>query len=186
MKKVAFLTMIFILVMSSIALCAVPDPTSGLGNIQLGYNYYGLNKTSGGIDQGRAGFNELYGTVGIGLGYGGFLNYAKADKTSYTDFGFKTSLLIPNIALLFGQRQMETNGQAGDSSLFFGASFKQGLIAGISVYATYQKGFHFRDEVVGVTYDMGKHSQVSLSWKDYNDNNNNKFRGVGGGVNIRF
>lgn len=186
MKRLVFLTMVFVLVMSSIGMCAVPDPNSGIGDVQLGYNYYGLNKTFGGIDQGRTGFNELYGTVGIGFGYGGFVTHAQADKTSYTDFGLKTTMLIPNVALMFGQRRMETDNQASDSNLFFGASVKQNLIAGVSVYATYQKGLKFKDEVIGITYAMDKNSQMNLSWKDYDDNNGAKFKGIGGGVNFKF
>ena len=103
MKKLMFLTMLFVLAMSSIGMCAVPDPNSGIGDVQLGYNYYVLKKTSGGSNQGKTGFNELYGSVGIGLGYGAFVNHAQADKTSYTDFGIKTTVLIPNVALMVGQ-----------------------------------------------------------------------------------
>lgn len=186
MKRLVLLTMVFILVMSSIGMCAVPDPNSGIADVQLGYNYYDLNKTSDGIDQGKKGFNELYGSVGIGFGYGVFANYAQADKTSYTDFGLKTTMLIPNVALMVGQRRMATNNQASDNNLFFGASIKQNLVAGVAVYATYQKGMQFRDEVIGLTYAMNKNSQMNLSWKDYDDNNGAKFKGIGGGVNFKF
>jgi hypothetical protein len=186
MKKLVFLTMVFVLVMSSIGMCAVPDPNSGIGDVQLGYNYYDLNKTSGGIDQGKTGFNELYGSVGIGFGYGAFVNHAQADKTSYTDFGLKTTVLIPNVALMVGQRRMATDNAASDNNLFYGASIKQNLVAGVAAYATYQKGTHFRDEVIGLTYAMDKNSQINLSWKNYDDNNGATFKGIGGGVNFKF
>lgn len=184
MKKLIGLTMAFVFLLSSIGLAAVPDPSAGIGDIQMGYNYYGLNKTSGGIDQGRTGLNELYGTVGIGFGYGGFVTHAEAGNTSYTDFGLKTTMLIPNVALTFGQRRMETDGQ-NDSNLFFGASVRQSLPAGVSVYASYQKGLKFKDQAVGITYAMDKNSQLNLNWKDYN-HNGTQFRGIGGGVNFKF
>lgn len=186
MKKAVLLTLIFVLMISSIGMCAVPDPNSGIGDVQFGYNYYDLQKTSGGIDQGKMGFNELYGSVGIGFGYGAFVNHAQADKTSYTDFGLKTTVLIPNIALMVGQRHMATDNAASDNNLFYGASIKQDLVAGVAVYATYQKGMHFRDEVIGLTYDMNKNSQMNLSWKNYDDNNGATFKGIGGGVNFKF
>lgn len=186
MKKLVFITMVFLIAMSSIALCAVPDPNSGIADIQLGYNYYDLKQTSGGIDQGKTGFNELYGTVGLGFGYGAFVNYGQADKTSYTDFGLKTTVLIPNVALMVGQRRMATDNAASDNNLFYGASIKQNLLGGVAAYATYQKGTHFRDEVIGLTYAMDKNSQMNLSWKNYDDNTGATFKGIGGGVNLKF
>ena len=186
MKKLMFLTMLFVLAMSSIGMCAVPDPNSGIGDVQLGYNYYDLKKTSGGSNQGKTGFNELYGSVGIGLGYGAFVNHAQADKTSYTDFGIKTTVLIPNVALMVGQRRMTTDNMDSDNNLFYGASIKQNLVDGLAVYATYQKGTHFRDEVIGLTYAMNKNSQINLSWKNYDVNNGATFKGIGGGVNLKF
>jgi len=185
-KKLVFLTMVSVLAMSSIGMCAVPDPNSGIGDVQLGYNYYDLKKTVGGIDQGKTGFNEVYGSVGIGFGYGAFVNHAQADKTSYTDFGLKTTVLIPNVALMVGQRRMATDNKASDNNLFYGATIKQNLVAGVAVYATYQKGTHFRDEVIGLTYAMDKNSQMNLSWKNYDDNNGATFKGIGGGVNFKF
>jgi hypothetical protein len=172
--------------MSSIGMCAVPDPNSGIGDVQLGYNYYNMKKTSGGIGQGKQGFNEVYGSVGLGFGYGAFVNYAHTDQTSYTDFGLKTTMLIPNVALMVGQRRMETDNRNSNNNLFYGASIKQDLIGGVSVYATYQKGTKFRDEVVGLTYSLNKNSQLNLSWKRYDDNNNTTFKGIGGGVNFKF
>ena len=186
MKKLVFLTMVFVLSMSSIGMCAVPDPNSGMADVQLGYNYYDLKKTSGGIDQGKTGFNEFYGSVGIGFGYGAFVNHAQADRTSYTDFGIKTTLLIPNVALMVGQRRMATDGAGSDSNLFYGVSAKQYLAGGVSVYGTYQKGMDFKDEVIGLTYAMNKNSQMNLSWKNYDDNNGMTFKGIGGGVNFKF
>lgn len=186
MKKLIFLTMIFVLAISSIGMCAVPDPNSGIGDVQLGYNYYNLSKTSGGIDRGKTGFNELYGSVGIGLGYGAFVNHAQASKTSYTDFGLKTTVLIPNVALMVGQRRMTTDNAASDNNLFYGASIKQNLVAGVAVYGTYQKGTHFKDQVIGLTYAMDKNSQINLGWKNYEDNNGATFKGIGGGVNFTF
>ena len=186
MKKLIFLTMVFVLAISSIGMCAVPDPNSGIGDVQFGYNHYNLKRTAGGIDQGKVGFNELYGSVGIGFGYGAFVNHGQTDKTSYTDAGFKTTVLIPNVALMVGQRRMTTDNGPSDSNLFYGASIKQSLVAGVSAYATYQKGMHFRDEVIGLTYDMNKNSQLNLSWKNYDDNNGVTFKGIGGGVNCKF
>lgn len=186
MKKLIFLTMVFVLAMSSIGMCAVPDPNSGIGDIQLGYNYYDLKKTSGGINQGNTGFNEFYGSVGIGFGYGAFINHAQADKSSYTDLGLKTTVLIPNVALMVGQRRMATDNANSNNSLFYGASIKQNLFAGVAVYATYQKGTHFRDEAIGLTYALDKNSQVNLSWKNYDDNNGATFKGIGAGVNFKF
>ncbi len=186
MKKLILFTMISLLAMSSIGMCAVPDPNSGIGDVQFGYNYYNLNKTSGGIDLGKTGLNEVYGSVGIGFGYGAFVNHGQAGKTSYTDFGVKTTVLIPNVALMAGQRRMTTDNMASDSNLFYGASIKQSLVAGVSAYATYQKGMHFKDEVIGLTYDMNPNSQINLSWKNYDDNNGVTFKGIGGGVNCKF
>ncbi len=186
MKRLAVLTMIFVLAISSIGMCAVPDPNSGIGDVQLGYNYYDLKKSSGGIDHGSAGFNEFYGSVGLGLGYGAFINHAQGDNSSYTDFGLKTTVLLPNVALMVGQRRMATDNAASDNNLFFGASIKQDLVAGVAAYATYQKGTHFRDEVIGLTYAMNKNSQVNLSWKNYDDNNGATFKGIGAGVNFKF
>jgi len=186
MRRVVFITMVLVIAMSSIGLCAVPDPNSGIGDVQLGYNYYDLKQKSGGIDQGRTGFNEFYGSVGIGFGYGAFVNHAQGAKTSYTDFGLKTTVLIPNVALMVGQRRMATDHMDSDSNLFYGASVKQNLVGGVAVYATYQKGRHFRDEVIGLTYAMDKNSQVNLSWKNYDDNNGATFKGIGGGVNFKF
>ena len=186
MKKLVCFTMVLVLAMSAVGMCAVPDPNSGIGDVQLGYNYYDLKKTSGGIDQGKTGFNEFYGSVGLGFGYGAFVNHVQADKTSYTDFGLKTTVLLPNVALMVGQRQMATDNAASDNNLFYGASVKQNLIDGVAVYGTYQKGRHFKDEVIGLTYAMNKNSQMNLSWKNYNDNNGVTFKGFGGGVNFKF
>jgi len=186
MKKAIFLTMVFVLVMSSVGFGAVPDPNAGIGDVQFGYNYYHLNQTSGAIEQGKTGFNELYGSIGVGLGYGAFVNHAQADKTSYTDYGIKTTVLIPNVALMIGQRQMATDNVSSDSNLFFGASIKQSLIGGVAAYATYQKGMNFKDQVIGLTYAMDKNSQMNLSWKNYDDNNGATFKGIGAGVNVKF
>lgn len=186
MKKLVLFTMIFVLAISSIGLCAVPDPNSGIGDVQIGYNYYDLKKTTGGIERGKTGFNELYGSVGLGLGYGAFVNHAQADKTSYTDFGLKTTVLLPNVALMVGQRRMAADNAASDNNLFYGASIKQSLTSGVTVYGTYQKGSNFRDEVIGFTYAMDKNSQINLSWKNYDDNNGATFKGIGGGVNYKF
>ncbi len=186
MKKAVLLTIIFVLMISSIGMCAVPDPNSGIGDVQLGYNYYDLKKTSGGIAQGKTGFNEIYGSVGIGFGYGAFVNHAQADKTSYTDFGLKTTILLPNVALMVGQRRMATDNAASDNNLFLGTSIKQDLVDGVAVYGTYQKGMHFRDEVIGLTYAMNENSQLNLSWKNYDDNNGATFQGLGAGVNLKF
>ena len=186
MKKVVLLTMVSVLAMSSIGMCAVPDPNSGIADVQLGYNYYNLKETSGGINHGKTGFNEFYGSVGIGFGYGAFVNHAQADKTSYTDVGIKTTVLIPNVALMVGQRRMETDGGNSDSNFFYGASAKQYIASGVSVYGTYQKGKDFKDEVIGLTYAMDKNSQMNLSWKNYDDNNGANFKGIGGGVNFKF
>ena len=60
------------------------------------------------------------------------------------------------------------------------------FVAGVAAYATYQKGTHFRDEVIGLTYAMNKNSQLNLSWKNYDDNNGATFKGIGGGVNWKF
>lgn len=184
MKRLIVLTMAFVFLLSSVSLAAVPDPSAGLGDFQMGYNYYGMHKTSGGVDQGRTGLNELYGTFGIGFGYGGFVTHAEASHASYTDFGLKSTMLIPNVALMVGQRRMETDGR-NDNNLFFGAAVRQGLPAGISVYASYQKGLKFKDQAIGVTYAMDKNSEMNLSWKDY-DHNGTQFRGIGGGVNFKF
>lgn len=186
MKKLMFLTMVFVLAISAVGMCAVPDPNSGIGDVQVGYNHYQLSKTVGGIDQGKTGFNELYGSVGLGLGYGVFVNHAQANKTSYTDFGLKTTVLIPNVALMVGQRRMTTDNAASDNNLFYGAEIKQDLIGGVAAYATYQKGTHFRDEVIGLTYAMDKNSQINVGWKNYDDNNGATFKGLGGGVNLKF
>jgi hypothetical protein len=185
-KKVVFLTMVFVLAMSAIGMCAVPDPNSGLADVQLGYNYYNLKSTSSGIDHGKVGFNEIYGSVGLGFGYGAFVNHAQADHTSYTDFGLKTTMVIPNVALIIGQRRMATDNEASDNSLFYGATIKQALVGGVAAYATYQKGTDFRDEVIGLTYSMDKNSQLNLSWKRYDDNNGATFKGIGGGVNFKI
>lgn len=186
MKKVLFLLMVFVMAMSSVGMCAVPDPNSGIGDVQLGYNYYHLKETSGGVNHGKTGFNEVYGSVGVGFGYGAFVNHAQGGNTSYTDFGLKTTVLIPNVALMVGQRRMETDNQDSDNNLFFGASVKQSLVGGVSAYGTYQRGTHFRDEVVGLTYAMDKNSELNLSWKNYDNNNGATFKGIGGGVNFKF
>lgn len=182
MKKVILLTTVFVLVMSSIGLCAVPDSGAGIGNIQVGYNHYNLKKTSGGIDHGKSGFNEFYGSIGIGLGFGAFVNHAQSSKTSYTDYGLNSSLLLPNIKFMVGQRRMTTDNAASDNNLFFGVAAKQNLSAGVGVYATYQKGTHFKDQVIGLTYNMSKNSQLDLSWKNYEDNNDATFKGIGAGL----
>ena len=186
MKKLVVLTMTFVLGLSSIALCAVPDPNSGIADVQLGYNYYDLQNKSGGVDHGKTGFNEIYGSVGLGFGYGAFVNHAQADHTSYTDFGLKTTVLLPNVALMVGQRRMATDGQESDNNMFYGASVKQPLAGGVAAYATYQKGSNFRDEVVGLTYDMNPNTQANLSWKNYDSNTGANFKGIGGGVNFKF
>lgn len=186
MKKVVFLTMVFVLAMSAIGMCAVPDPNSGLADVQLGYNYYNLKKTSGGTDQGTKGFNEIYGSVGLGFGYGAFVNHAESSNTSYTDFGLKTTMVIPNVALIVGQRRMSTDNEASDNNLFYGATVKQAFPGGVAAYATYQKGSDFRDEVIGLTYSMDKNSQLNLSWKRYDDNNGATYKGIGGGVNFKI
>ena len=187
MKKVVFLTMVSVIVMSSIGLCAVPDPNSGLADAQLGYNYYNLKETaSNGTNQGKTGFNEFYGSVGLGFGYGAFVNHAQADTTSYTDFGLKTTVLIPNVALMVGQRRMATDNQESDNNLFYGATVKQAFPGGVAAYATYQKGTHFKDEVVGLTYAMNQNTQANLSWKNYDTNTGANFKGIGGGVNFKF
>lgn len=188
MKKLIFLTAIFVLTMSSIGMCAVQDPDSGLGDIQVGYNYYNLSKTSGGIGQGNTGFNELYGSVGIGFGYGLFATRGQMDKSSYTDYGLKTALPIPllDVALMLGQRRMATDNAPGDNNLFAGVMVKQDLIDGFAAYGTYQKGMYFKDEVIGLTYDLDKNSQLNLSWKNYQDNNDMTFKGIGGGVSLKF
>jgi len=186
MKKVLFLTMVSVLAMSSIGLCAVPDPNSGLADVQLGYNYYDLKQTSGGVNQGKTGFNEFYGSVGLGFGYGAFVNHAEADKTSYTDFGLKTTVLLPNVALMVGQRRMATDGQESDNNLFYGATVKQSFPGGVAAYATYQKGTNFKDEVIGLTYAMNPNTQANLSWKNYDSNTGANFKGIGGGVNFKF
>ncbi len=186
MKKVVFLTMVFVLAMSAVGLCAVPDPNSGMADVQLGYNYYNLKNTSGGVSHGRTSFNEVYGSLGLGLGYGVFVNHAESTNTSYTDFGLKTTMVIPNVALMVGQRRMATDGQGSDNNLFYGATIKQALPGGIAAYATYQKGSDFRDEVVGLTYATSKNSQLDLSWKRYDDNNGATFKGIGGGINFKL
>lgn len=186
MKKIVFLTMIFVLAISSIGMCAVPDPNAGLADVQIGYNHYNLKRTSGGIDHGKTGFNEFYGSVGIGLGFGAFINHAQSSNTAYTDFGLKTTVLIPNVALMVGQRRMTTDNAESDNNLFYGASIKQNLFSNIAVYATYQKGSHFRDEGIGLTYALNKNSQLNLGWKNYDDNNGATFKGIGGGVNFTF
>lgn len=186
MKKIVLLTMALVVVMSSVGLCAVPDPGAGIGDIQIGYNHYELKKTFEGRSHGTKGFDEFYGSVGLGFGYGVFVNRAQSSHSSYTDYGLKNSLLLPNIALMVGQRRMTTDNADDDNNLFFGAAFKQSLVGGLGVYATYQKGTHFRDEVVGLTYDMNKNSQLNVSWKNYDDNNDAKFKGFGAGVNFKF
>lgn len=186
MKKVIGLTIIFVLAMSSLGMCAVPDPSAGLGDIQFGYNHYNLKKTAGGMDYGNNGFNEVYGSFGIGLGFGAFVNHAQSSATSYTDYGLKSSMLLPNIALMIGQRQMDTDNAASDNNLFFGAAVNQPLFAGVGAYGTYQKGTHFNDSTIGLTYNLSKSSQFNVSWKHYEDNNNMKFEGVGAGINIKF
>ena len=187
MKKVVFLTMVSVVVMSSIGLCAVPDPNSGLADVQLGYNYYGLKETSPqGANLGTTGFNELYGSVGLGFGYGAFVNRAQADTTSYTDFGLKTTVLIPNVSLMVGQRRMATDNGPSDNNLFYGATVKQAFPGGVAVYGTYQKGTNFRDEVVGLTYAMNQNTEANLSWKNYDSNTGANFKGIGGGVNFKF
>ncbi|TWH45047.1 hypothetical protein [Sporomusa sp. KB1] len=185
MKKLIFLTLIFVFVMSSIGMCAVPDPNTGMGDIQFGYNYYNLKKTTSGIDQGNTGFNEIYGSIGIGFGYGVYINHLQADGTSYTDFGLNTTPLLPNISLMVGQRQMKSDNADSANKLFCGASIKQDLAVGVAAYATYQKGTQFKDEVIGFTYDM-ENIQMNLSWKNYDDNNGTTFKGIGGGVNFQF
>lgn len=186
MKRAVLLTMVFMIAMSAVGLCAVPDPGAGIGDVQIGYNYYDLKKTAGGVDHGSSGFNEFYGSVGLGFGYGAFISHAQSNKTSYTDYGIKNSLVLPNIALMVGQRRMTTDNAPSDNNLFVGAAFKQSLVGGVGVYATYQKGRHFRDGVVGLTYDLNKNSQLDVSWKNYNDNNDATFKGIGVGVNCKF
>jgi len=186
MKKLVFLTMVFILAISSVGMCAVPDPNAGFADVQVGYNYYDLQKSSGSTDLNKMGFNEVSGSVGIGLGFGAFVNYAQASTSSYTDFGIKSSMLIPNVALMAGQRRMATDNAPSDNNLFVGAEIKQELIDGIGVYGTYQKGTDFRDEVLGVTYSMGKNAEFNVNWKNYDDNNGMTFKGLGGGLNIKF
>ncbi|VBB07196.1 Hypothetical protein LUCI_2440 [Lucifera butyrica] len=181
MKKVIALTIIFIFAMSSLGMCAVPDPGAGIGSVQVGYNYYNLDKSAGGT----SGFNEIYGSVGLGLGYGAFISHAQSSETSYTDYGLKSSLL-PNIALLVGERHMATDNAASDNNLFYGVAVNQPLFAGIGVYGTYQNGRHFDDTVIGLTYDLNKNSQFDLSWKKYEDNNHATFKGIGAGINFKF
>ncbi|MBP2636474.1 MAG: hypothetical protein H6Q72_2381, partial [Firmicutes bacterium] len=149
MKKLIFLTLIFVFTMSSIGMCAVPDPNAGMGDIQFGYTYYNLKKTTGGIDQGKTGYNEIYGNVGLGFGYSAYISHFQSSGTSYTDLGLNTTPLLPNIALMVGQRQMESDNSDSTNKLFCGASFKQYLAGGVAAYATYQKGMHFKDEVIG-------------------------------------
>lgn len=185
MKRVVLLTMVLVFALSSVGMCAVPDPGAGIADIQMGYNYYRLNKTAGDNDLGQNGLNEFYGSAGLGFGYGVFANRATAGSTSYTDFGVKSTMLIPNIALMVGQRRMAANDQ-DNSSLFFGASAKQQLVGGVAVYGTYQKGTKFTDEVIGLTYAISPNSQLNLSWKLYDDQNGATFKGAGGGINFRF
>lgn len=185
MKKVVLLTMILVLAMSAVGMCAVPDPNSGIADVQLGYNYYNL-KASGANAHGTEGFNEFYGSVGLGLGYGVFVNHAESSNTSYTDYGLKTTMVIPNVALIVGQRRMAADNLDSDNTFFYGATIKQAFPGGVAAYATYQKGSDFRDEVVGLTYAMDKNSQLNLSWKRYDDNNGRTFKGIGGGVNFKI
>lgn len=184
MRKLLFLIVMVIFAMSSIGMCAVPDPNAGIGDTQVGYNYYNLKKT-GGVSQGNAGFNEIYGNVGIGLGYGAFVNYAQTDSISYIDYGIKNSMLLPNVALMVGQRRMEADNLARKNNLFYGVSIKQNL-GQVTAYGTYQKGADFRDENLGLTYGLNNNVQVNLSWKNYDDYSNNNYSGLGGGLIVKF
>jgi hypothetical protein len=105
---------------------------------------------------------------------------------TYTDFGLSIKPLIPNFALLVGQRRMEYDYADNENELFYGASFKQELPGGIAAYATYQKGSHFKDTVVGVTYDMSDNIQLGLSWKKLDDTHDTTYKGIGGGLNFKF
>ncbi len=186
MKKTAALTTVFVLGLATVGLCAVPNPNAGIGDVQFGYNHYELKKTAGGVDHGKKGFDEVYANVGLGLGYGVFINHAASSETSYTDYGLQTSLLIPNVSLMAGQRHMSTDNMDSDNSLFYGAAVRQPLGGGVAVYATYQNGTDFKDESVGLTYSLNKNAQLDVSWKRYDDNNGAHFKGLGAGVNFKF
>jgi hypothetical protein len=183
-KKIFFLATVFVMIMAPVGLCAVPT-TSNLGDVQVGYNYYDLQKTVGGSKQGKSGFNEFYGNIGLGFGYGAFVNHGQGSGTSYTDFGLSDSILLPNVSLLIGQRRMQNDNISNENNLFWGATVKQNLGA-VGAYATYEKGSDFKDEVVGLTYSINKAAQLDFSWKQYNDNHNITYNGFGGGINFKF
>ncbi|EGO65588.1 hypothetical protein [Acetonema longum] len=186
MRRLVCLTAILIAAMSSVGMCAVPDTNAGLWNIEVGYNYYSLDKTSNGHSQGNCDFNEIYGSAGIGLGLGAFINYAEGDDTAYTDYGLKTNLLLPSVAVMVGQRRMDPDNAASDNDLFCGIAVNQDLAGGFAVYGTYQKGNDFKDESLGVTYAINDNARLNFNWKNYDDNNGATYKGFGGGIFFNF
>ena len=186
MKKSMFLAIVFLVLMSSGGICAVPDPSTGIGDFQFGYNYYNLKKMTGGVEQGNNGFNELFGSFGIGFGYGVFINQIQAGGESYTDVGLKTVPLLPNASLMLGQRRLHSDTADSGTSFFGGVSVKQDLAAGVGIYASYQKGTHFYDKALGLTYDLENNVNVNLGWRKLNDLNGTTFEGFGSGVYFKF
>jgi len=181
--KFIFLTMVFILAVSSIGLCAVPDPNAGISAI----NYYGLSETTNGIGSGEFAGNEMYGSSGLISGYGIFAKRFRAAATTYSDFGLAIKTGSPNWSLLVGQRRITSDNDDNNAGeLFYGATFKQGLSRNLSAYATYQKGVRFATKIFGISYDVTDFIQLNVCWKNYADNNGTTFKGIGESLQIKF
>jgi len=181
LRKLLILTTLFIFIMSSVGLCAVPDTSFKLADIQVGYTYYNLKATSGGHDLGNTRFNEIYGTVSF-LGLGAFATHFHSGNTFYTDCGLKANIFIPNIAVMLGNRHSSPD----NNSLFYGLSVNQDLMDGFGVYGTYQNGRHFSDKNIGITYALSDNAKLNISWKNLDDKNGQDFKGFGTGITVNF
>jgi hypothetical protein len=187
MVKVMFLTIAFGLILSSVGPCAVAAPAGGMGDVQIGYNYYGFTQSNSENSRSGVAGNETYGKAGIGFGYGVFANRLQADGISYTDLGISGKQWIPHMSLQVGQRWTNSNNADTISEPFYGVTFSQSFSRKLSAEIIYQKGVHFTTEIFGITYDVTNLIQVGLIWKkNIDDHNKVALNGIGGGLHISF
>jgi len=180
--KFIFLTMVLFLTVSSIGLCAVPEPNAGISDA----NYYGLNETTNRTDRGEIVGNEIYGSGGIGSGYKLFANHFRTATTTYSDFGIAIKPGSTNWSLLIGQQRTTSDRDDDVNELFYGATFKQAVSRKLTAYTTYKKGVHFTTEILGITFDVTNVIQLGVCLEKYTDSNGTTFNGVGESLQIKF
>ncbi|MEG6584951.1 outer membrane beta-barrel protein [Dendrosporobacter sp. 1207_IL3150] len=197
MFKKASVTALSLMVLSSTALAAVPQQSTGDDKASIGYSWHDFSVKDQGDD--KVNGNEIYGSYKISdkftvnAGYMTF-NGDNYDNTySSGDIQYKVN---KNVSLLagYGRYEREQLGTSFTRSTAYGGlTLTSDLNNKVSGYATGKFGNELTDWTVGLTYNINKDLLVDLNYRDIKANVKNdttnfdaKADGVGLGLCYKF